>query len=701
MFKESHNEHIRGKSFKGRQDLVKADFSHADIRGLDFTEANLIGANFSYAKAGFQVHWITAWIISSFFISGLSGFISLVASIFATSPLGYNNIKDHTVIPGLVVLIVLLIVIVVTIHKGFIASFGVLTGAIAVIEAIVLVGIDPGAVVLVGLSVAIAGGGFLFSLAAIALTMVGSRIIGNIAWVAVGSGIVIGIVTASLAAIRFEVRYRLEDIVLVSIIAILGVYIGWQSTDGNKKFTWIQKVVIALSATGGTCFRNANLTDVDFTHAMLKSTDFRKANLTRTRFYKARRLDMARVENTILVSPAVQALLVSGNGCNKSYIGVNLRGANLIGASLQGANFKRADISEATFQKACLESANLAQTQAIGTDFRNTKMTGACLEDWNIGSTTNLEQVDCRFVYLLENPKPGTNDCERRPSSGEFAPEEFTKLFEEVLNTVDLIFRDGIDWKAFVTAFKTVQVENEGTELAIQSIENKGDGVVVVRVSVTPEANKEKIHSDFTQNYELALKAVEEKYKAELKAKDREIEIYREKSSDMKEIVGLLASRSINVTNQAKATAESKAMNESTDQSRKIEIGNVGRDFNASGQALNLGSIDISGTVTNTIDKLQESDIPEAPELAELLKQLQAAIEAEPNLSEEDKVEALEQVKALAEAGKNPQEGTVQKAAKTATKILKGTVAGLPGAAALVEACNKLLPAIASLLGLA
>jgi hypothetical protein len=57
-------------------------------------------------------------------------------------------------------------------------------------------------------------------------------------------------------------------------------------------------------------------------------------------------------------------------------------------------------------------------------------------------------------------------------------------------------------------------------------------------------------------------------------------------------------------------------------------------------------------------------------------------------------------VKALAEAGKNPQEGAMQKGAKTAMKILKGTVAGLPSAATLVEACSKLLPLISKFLGL-
>ncbi len=334
----------------------------------------------------------------------------------------------------------------------------------------------------------------------------------------------------------------------------------------------------------------------------------------------------------------------------------------------------------------------------MGTDFSSAHMTGACVEAWNIESTTKLNNVDCRFIYLLENPKPGTDDRESRPSSGEFQPGEFTKLFEEVLNTVDLIFRNGIDWKAFVAAFQQVQVENEDTELAIQSIENKGDGVVVVKVAVPDGADKEKIHSDFTQNYQLALQAVEEKYKAQLQAKDNEIVIYRQQSAEMKEIVKLLANKPINV--QVDNKLENKNMTNSNDSSRKIEIGSVGRDFNASGQALNLGEIDISGEVTNTINQLPESPEPEKPGIKELLTQLQEAIAADANLSEEDKTEALEQVKTLAEAGQNPQEAGKQKTGKKAITMLKGLVSGLPATATLAEACSKLLPLISKLLGL-
>lgn len=108
----------------------------------------------------------------------------------------------------------------------------------------------------------------------------------------------------------------------------------------------------------------------------------------------------------------------------------------------------------------------------------------------------------------------------------------------------------------------------------------------------------------------------------------------------------------------------------------------------------------ISGAVTNTINQLPTSS-DSAPGLKELLAQLQTAIEAESELPDEDKAEALEQVKTLAEAGQQPEDNGLQKAAKTSMKILKGTITSLPVAATLAEACAKLLPAISTLLGFA
>jgi hypothetical protein len=56
--------------------------------------------------------------------------------------------------------------------------------------------------------------------------------------------------------------------------------------------------------------------------------------------------------------------------------------------------------------------------------------------------------------------------------------------------------------------------------LDVQSIEKKGDGILVVRVAVAPDADKAKIHNQFIQGYEFAAKALEAQYQARLEDKD-------------------------------------------------------------------------------------------------------------------------------------------------------------------------------------
>ncbi|WP_293341864.1 pentapeptide repeat-containing protein [Microcoleus sp. CAWBG58] len=282
----------------------------------------------------------------------------------------------------------------------------------------------------------------------------------------------------------------------------LGIYVARRVLAEDDKYALIRQLAVIIGGIGGTSFRDAKLANTNFTEAILKNTDFRFATIYRTLWRHAKSIEWARVDETILINPAVRDLLVTGNGYQKSYQGMDLRGANLIGAHLNYAKMQTADLSQATLEAANLEYAILTQVQAIGTDFSSAKMTGVCgLGTWNIDSTTKLEWVDCKWVYLLEEPKPRTDDRERRPSSGEYKPGEFTSFFQQVVNTVDFIFDRGVDWKAFAKSLHQVQVENQDIELKIQSIENKGNGIVV-KVSVPPDADKAKIHQDFNLFYE-------------------------------------------------------------------------------------------------------------------------------------------------------------------------------------------------------
>ena len=685
------SENLRGKSFQGTN-LTNYNFDGADIRGANFKNCILIGTNFCNTTSGLQLFKILVLLGFSLLFIFLAGVLFGLAGIFAFLIPNFdeNQLNLPNIISNIFILISFLIFIIITLWKDFLYGFFI---GILVLTPSFLLSLQADAKNTVIQAFFI--GSTVLSLSVtswITISLANAVILIIISYspIVIFASLTITLISAKTLLIP-SLKITESTIIILSaaIISILGSYIASQALTGGDKFGWIKKIAVFIAATGGTSFYGADLTDADFTGAILKNTDFRTANLTRTRFHNAKKLDFARPGNTILANSTVLNLLVTLNGIGKSYPGANLKGANLKDAKLQEANLKEAHISEATFQEAGLEGANLTLTQAIGTNFTKAKITGACVEAWNIDSSTILDNVNCRFVYLLEYPKLGTDDRECRPSSGEFKEREFTKLFEKVLNTVDLIFRNSIDWKAFLNAFGKVQVKNQDTELTIQSIENKGDGVVIIKVAVPENADKEKIHSDFFQEYQSALKEVE-KYKELL-------EENREKYSDMKNIVHLLAEQkpSIQVIN-TNHQEQNDVTNSNNDSSRKVEIGSIGRDFNASGQALNLG--EISGTVTNTINELPPAPKPEKPGIKEILTQLQKAIEADTDLTAKDKEKALKQVKALAEAAQNPQEK--EDLADTAITMLKGVLSNLPTAAKLVEECSKLLPLISGFLGL-
>ncbi|NER98613.1 MAG: pentapeptide repeat-containing protein [Symploca sp. SIO1B1] len=256
----------------------------------------------------------------------------------------------------------------------------------------------------------------------------------------------------------------------------------------------------------------ANLSYAYFTGASLSYASLTGANLSKTSFRGA---DFIGANFT--GANFTGANLTGANFTGANFTGTNLTGANFTGANFTGANFTGANLTGADFTRTNLKETNLSEVQLLAAKLEEAILTAACIEDWNINSKTNLNGAICDYVYLKKDQQ------ERRPHTGNFQPGEFTKLFQESLETVDLIFNKGVDWKAFAYSFTNTQVVNENTSLSIQSIENKGDGTVVIRVGVPPKANKEKIHDDFMQGYEFAQKALKSEYQARLEDQDKYI----------------------------------------------------------------------------------------------------------------------------------------------------------------------------------
>ena len=568
---------LQGRSFKG-QDLSGADFSNADIRSADFTGANLTGANFSNAKTGLSRKSLILMFLFVAFLSTISG-LAVVAACSSARLIAFRYMYPEIGAPvflvvtflvfwsvrianrqgiqkALIILSLFLIVVVIlTAVLGSISNsendalrwLTVFRSENFIYSMIEFPGktmrVTPVSVILyIGFSLF----GTIVMLVTLAMAVVLAEIIGDVRLVKLAvfwTEIVAAVISGNVMRISVRI-YGAEQMPLQAVVitlatalaiklTLLNSQIAKDTLAGDEKHLVLRQIAVFLGAIGGTSFRNANLTDANFTEASFKSADLRNANTTHTLFQQAKHLDLARLGDTILIDPKVRDLLVTGDGYEKSYIGVNLQGANLTSVDLRKANLKGADLNDAALQAANLNWANLTEVQAIDTDFTCARMTGVSLENWNIDNTTKLDNVESKFVYLLENPKPETDDRERRPNSGEFGEGEFTKLFTEVLDTVDLIFRNGIDWKAFMSSFKQLQVENEGTELNIQSVENKGDRVVVVKVNVPPETDKAKIHGDFVQIYEETVKSLEEKHQAELESKEGQLAIYRQQNENM------------------------------------------------------------------------------------------------------------------------------------------------------------------------
>lgn len=663
-------------------------------------------------------------LIIIFGIEIISGIITAIGGAVAISLIKFSNdITWQAAILTEIIIICLLISLAITVHQGFLKGLGI--GGLILIPSLILSLVLSEAEISTWIGLAFFAGIGSLSLIFAGLVILAMSATGLMAVLKFRSIAIT--INFSVPVFAAKILPGIEAIPTAIIISAVGNYIALRALAGDKNFAWVRSFAVAFAAWRGISFQRADLTDADFTKANLKNTDFREANVTRTCWYKAKGLELARLGGTILINPVVRDLLVNKDGKNnKSLIGLNLKGANLAGANLRGvdltgsdlsdatleaacleqailvganlkgtnlsgadfsyANLKEADLTEANLQRACLEWTNLTNALAVGADFIQAKLTGACLgEVWNIDSTTKLEQVDCQYVFFREHPHPITGDRERRPHDPDkiFEPGDFEKLYKKIMNTVQILLRNGTHKEAFAVAFHKLMEDNP--EFTFQGIEKKGNDTLLT-LEVPEGTDKGKVQRSFEEVYEARLEA--QKQTALLEAEIRH-------SKNITEIIGLLVSRPI--INEVNVTAESKAMNESNDQSRKIEIGSVGRDFNASGQALNLGDIDISGTVTNTIGQLQESDAPEAPKLAELLKQLQATIEADTNLTDKNKEKALKQVKALAEAAQNPKKEEQQDLADTAITMLKGIITGLPSAATLIEACTK----IASLFGLA
>lgn len=492
-------------------------------------------------------------------------------------------------------------------------------------------------------------------------------------------------------------------ITTVSAIAVIltGAIIARQAVRGSPKFAWIKEKAVFWAATGGTSFYGVDLTDACFDGADLPHTDFRKAILTRASFKDATGLELARLQGTILEQPKVRKLLVNQKGIDEDYTGANFNGASLRGANLTGAI--------------------LAEVQALDADFTGATLTDACIQGWNINTNTRFKDVKCKRIYLKCSRDGNKIKCwEPKPDSGEFKPGEFEKWIGEIQNTVDLIFREGLNWKAFIFSLAQTAIEHEGLDLSRYSITRKDENTVFAKIGVFPGADNAAIHQSFQSNYEYADKAIEAKYQLVLQAKDSEIERLKTFAESNQQILRELMSiaagtgrqvliqgeaHRIYLLNQAEGEVEIMDSKQETNVSGDLVGGNKGNNasIGSIGGNMNLTGSSLAGDlnhVTNTIQQLRDINTDKVDELANILTALKESVAHDQVLLESQKKEALEAVETIAEEGKKLPEERALKYCSMAVNALKGITSTVTDVSKLAEVFNTHLPTLTGLLGI-
>ncbi|MDB9526511.1 pentapeptide repeat-containing protein [Oscillatoria sp. CS-180] len=545
-------QNLRGVVLRG-QCLCDADFSQADIRGADFSNANLSRVRFRQAKAGVGQPWQwTARLLAS--ILGLMfGFLSTRLAVPLVSSDGSELISG---IASIMVLGLLCWTINrfsllkgVTITLLLAALVGMTTGILAVIFDYVRLGIITlYTAETTVLCVGVVGVFHLGLPIAQALTK-HSTLLACVS--AVMGAISVPTLASGPLADNLTPKGTVFAIIISLIVVRLGARFAQQVLSGESRHALMRSFTIGVAAALGTRFRNANLTEVDFAQAQLCYTDLGAACLDYGRWDGAYGLALARWGNSPMADPVVQSLLVWRDLKGQFDLSrANLAGMDLSYLNLQGANFKGANLLCTNLRGSNLSHANLTLAQGLGADFSQATLTGACIEGWAIDSHTCLADVTCQFVYRLEFPRTDTDDRERYPSSGVFNPGDFTKLFQVVLNTVELIFRNGIDRGAIAKTLEHIQATVDD-RINLRSVEDTGDGLFKIALGIPDGMNKAQLHHEFKSIYQEHLRQIENRYQAQLSTAQQQIEHYQKTTSELTHILRQLTNSSMLEVGQA------------------------------------------------------------------------------------------------------------------------------------------------------
>ncbi|PZO20877.1 MAG: hypothetical protein DCF25_05855 [Leptolyngbya foveolarum] len=329
--------------------------------------------------------------------------------------------------------------------------------------------------------------------------------------------------------------------------------------DANLTGSNLSSARLCDASLPGASLNDATLTCANLDGAILVSADFTGADLS------GARLTGIDFKNVNLMDANLSGVnLVETLHRDVNFSRLNMRGAvlrdselawipliatDLRGADLRGVDFTSADLTAADLSYADLSGANLMRARLLFANLTGANLTGACIEDWQVGSSTNLEKVNCDYIFRTNGE--GTFS-KRLPINSEscFALGEFGQRFqilESASETIDLTFERGLDWQAFFESFREVCSHHPSDNISVRAMERKGEAFVI-QLETLSDTDRAAIESELKQTYSSRLAVLETQYEERLKLQGiqiegarRTIEVEKQEKISLVEIIKTMA----------------------------------------------------------------------------------------------------------------------------------------------------------------
>jgi uncharacterized protein YjbI with pentapeptide repeats len=174
-----------------------------------------------------------------------------------------------------------------------------------------------------------------------------------------------------------------SSLLLISFLwfLICFIYVIVTGTGTSFNHTILNNSTFYQANLGLCSFANANLDNCNFERANFTRVDFTNSSLIYTNWKGVKFGSLLNEYYGYLKNDNVRQLVVTRNGRDKNYRGLELTQLDLQGVDLSGADLRNADLSGSNLRNAKLNRTNLQNTKVLGTDFSEAVISNCNLEN--------------------------------------------------------------------------------------------------------------------------------------------------------------------------------------------------------------------------------------------------------------------------------------------------------------------------------